>query len=263
MNERERKQVDLRKLVQLVYKNRNKVLIGLVVLILVFVLVFFIGGNNTPSGVAYIKEQSSLDPEALSSDLSAKKKEERKAAIENGTLDVFGLFDNYCIFGDSRVMGFELYNFFPDSRVFASSGATILNVDDWLSQVQSLQPQNIFLSYGVNDMGLNLNETDAGTYGQLYEAQVKKILNVCPNSKIFVNSIIPATPAAVEKSPAWSNVDLYNSQLKEICETNGWTYIDNSSLADGGNASIYQADGIHFTTAFYSVWAQNMIDAME
>ena len=116
----------------------------------------------------------------------------------------------------------------------------------------------IFFSYGVNDMGMNIDAEEGGYDGQ-YESQIKKIVEVCPDATIIVNSIIPATPAAVQKSPSWGNVDAYNTKIKSMCEKNKWIYVDNSEISQNGNANIYQNDGIHFLTTFYSTWAENMI----
>ena len=53
----------------------------------------------------------------------------------------------------------------------------------------------------------------------------------------------------------------YNTQLKAMCEKNGWTYIDVTSVTDDGDPKYYQADGVHFIRDIYPIWAQKMIDA--
>lgn len=90
-------------------------------------------------------------------------------------------------------------------------------------------------------MGLNIgeNEGDPG-YDVVYEEQIKKLLAVDPDANVYVNSIIPATPAALQKSPRWDKVDAFNAKIKAMCDRNGWTYIDNDALAQGGQANIYQ-----------------------
>lgn len=245
--------------------HKKKIIFGVLIIGCILVLLFFLLNNNeAEEGVQYLQNQEALKVSDIEDEMKQLRSEDRRKAVESGQVDVFALFDDYVIFGDSRVYGFGTYGFMPTGRVFAGSGDTILNVDDWLSTLKSLSPSNIYLSYGVNDMGLNLDETEAGSYGNLYEQQVNKILEICPDAHIYVNSIIPATPAAVEKSPNWSNVDKYNAQLKEICEKNGWTYVDNTALVEGKPIeSVYQGDGIHFLNSFYTPWAQNMIDASE
>ena len=46
-----------------------------------------------------------------------------------------------------------------------------------------------------------------------------------------------------------------------MCEKNGWTYIDVTSVTDDGDPEYYQADGVHFIRDIYPIWAQKMIDA--
>lgn len=250
---------------KLLRMHKKKIIFGVLIIGCILVFLFFLLNNNeAEEGVQYLQNQEALKVSDIEDEMKQLRSEDRKKAVESGQVDVFALFDDYVIFGDSRVYGFGTYGFMPSGRVFAGGGDTILNVDDWLSTLKSLSPSNVYLSYGVNDMGLNLDETEAGSYGDLYEQQVNKILEICPDSHIYVNSIIPATPAAVEESPNWSNVDGYNAQLKKICEKNGWTYVDNTALVEGKSTdSIYQSDGIHFLNSFYTPWAQNMIDASE
>ena len=235
------------------------------ILILAVVIVLCVGAvyvwthsSTTAQGRTYIQEQENKKVDKISEKLKDKKSSEMEAAIESGKVDVFALFDDAVIFGDSRVLGFSVYHFFPESHVFASSGATIKNISDWVEQAKNANPSLIFFSYGVNDMGMNIDAEEGGYDGQ-YESQIKKIVEVCPDATIIVNSIIPATPAAVQESPSWGNVDAYNTKIKSMCEKNKWIYVDNSEISQNGNANIYQNDGIHFLTTFYSTWAENMI----
>ncbi len=208
-------------------------------------------------GRDYIQKQENKKVKELSSTLKDKKNTEMESAIESGQVDVFALFDDAVIFGDSRVMGFSVYHFFPESHVLASSGATIKDISNWISQVQSVNPSLIFFSYGVNDMGLNLDSE--GGYDALYQSQIEKVIEVCPDATIVVNSIISATPKAIAESPRWDKVDEYNKKIKSMCEKNDWIYVDNSDICQNGNADIYQADGVHFLQPFYTTWAENMI----
>lgn len=63
----------------------------------------------------------------------------------------------------------------------------------------------------------------------------------------------------VKQTPRWAKVDEYNAQIEALCKKRGWTYVDNSKLADGGKANIYIDDGIHLQPSFYPEWASNMI----
>ena len=237
--------------------NRKWIFLGVFVVVLCIVVFY---KPKTTAGIEYIHEQEDKKVEQVAAKIERKRESELKRAIQNGNFDVFSMFDDFVFFGDSRTLGFETYGFLPPARVFAGGGYTINNLDDELETLKSLKPKNIYISYGVNDMGLGLGDKKNG-YGKLYESQVKKVLKVCPDSEIYVLSIIPATPAATQSSPNWSNYGNYNAQLQSICKKNGWHYVDCTSLAQDGMADIYQEDGIHYLKEFYEVWAMQIIEA--
>ncbi|UNT96893.1 SGNH/GDSL hydrolase family protein [Allobaculum mucilyticum] len=218
------------------------------------------GSQDLQTGLNYLEAQESKTIDELEQTLSQKRRSRMMAAIESGKSSIFSLFQDSLIFGDSRVYGFGSYSFVPNDQVLAEAGATILNITDYLDVVKNVQPEKIYLSYGVNDMGLQIG-SDRGDngYRQVYEEQIDKLLEVSPHSQIIVNSILDATPARVEESPRWGHVAEYNEQIKQMCEDRGWTYVDNSELTQNGNADIYQPDGVHLQSNFYPLWAQNMI----
>lgn len=233
----------------------------LIVLVCVFFLRSVLPSDNTLKGQTYIKKLEAESITTVKKKVMKKRVALRKLAIEDGKLDVYSLFEDYVFLGDSRVMGYKNYNLLDSTRVMADTGANIQFVDQHLDEIKNLQPSTVILSYGVNDMGLDLNSSEGG-YGALYEKEVNKILEVDPDAKIYICSIIPCTPATLESSPRWGNTTKYNAQLKKICKKNKWTYIDCTSLADGGNADIYQDDGIHFLSPFYQVWANTITSAI-
>lgn len=243
------------------FKTYFKIILVVFLLLLIGSSVWFLffRFDETASGLSYLRTQKSKDIVQLKNDLATRDQEELEQMMGNGSLEIFDLFRDFLIFGDSRVYGFESYGFFPAENVLADAGHTIMNIDEGIETVKQRQPKNLFFSYGVNDMGLNIgeNEGDPG-YDVVYEEQIKKLLAVDPEAHVYVNSIIPATPAALQKSPRWDKVDAFNTKIKAMCDRNGWTYIDNDALAQGGQANIYQKDGVHFLQPFYSRWAENI-----
>ena len=227
---------------------------------MILLIVTFTSKEHTSEGVAYIKEQEALKTKKLSKKLTNKRIEEKTTLIKEGKIDVFSMFDDYALYGDSRVYGFGSYGFLPWNNVFAAAGNTILNITDFNDQVKQINPSNLYFSYGVNDMGLDLKK-EGGTYADLYEEKVKEVLKIVPKAHVFINSIIPPTAETLTENPRWDKANEYNTQLKAMCEKNGWTYIDVTSVTDDGNPEYYQADGVHFIRDIYPIWAQKMIDA--
>lgn len=238
-------------------KNRTLIVAAAAVILIVALLSFFQRPDVT-AGQKYIQEQEQLNVDKLAKSLAKIRSQELKQAQEEGNLNPFALFNDYVFFGDSRVMGFYMYGFLDTSRILADKGNTINNITDWDEQVKVIRPTNLYFSYGVNDMGLNVDGQEGG-YDGVYEKQIKHVLKLCPKgAKVYVNSILPATPEAVEKSPAWEQVDDYNKKIKKMCEKNGYIYVDNDEITANGNADIYQSDGVHLLDSFYPVWAMNM-----
>lgn len=240
---------------------KKKIIIGAVLfLVVILLIVTFTSKEHTSEGVAYIKEQEALKTKKLSKKLTNKRIEEKTTLIKEGKIDVFSMFDDYALYGDSRVYGFGSYGFLPWNNVFAAAGNTILNITDFNDQVKQINPSNLYFSYGVNDMGLDLKK-EGGTYADLYEEKVKEVLKIVPKAHVFINSIIPPTAETLAENPRWDRANEYNTQLKAMCEKNGWTYIDVTSVTDDGDPKYYQADGVHFIRDIYPIWAQKMIDA--
>lgn len=241
---------------------KKNYILFIVIIIVILCLLFniFSTKKDTTEGISYIKEQESLHTKKLAKKLTKKRIQEKMTLIQEGKIDVFSMFTDYVMYGDSRVYGFGSWGFLPWNRVFADAGATINNIPDYDNQLKQINPSNIYFSYGVNDMGLDLKKKN-GTYADLYEEKVKNVLKICPKAHIYINSIIPPTEATLKENPNWAKVNTYNNQLKKMCKKNKWVYIDNSVVTENGNPKYYQEDGVHFIEDVYSIWAQNMIDS--
>ena len=215
-------------------------------------------------GLEYLAAQENIDFTQISSKVDERNRADAMTRISNpdDIMSMWSLFKNTILMGDSRVYGFMSYGFLPENQVLAAAGYTINNIPEFEDVIAAQQPSVIYLSYGVNDMGLNIGADEGENgYQAVYERNIKALLEKSPNSKIFVNSIIEPTPEALAKNPNWNKVDDFNRQIKEMCERNGWTYVDNSALSLGGTAPIYASDGVHFFSTFYEEWAKNMLTA--
>ncbi len=235
----------------------NILFVLIVVLISVYLLRRFVNfGADTSKGVKYIQTQEKLSTSDIETQLETRKSLEITKAKKDGSVDSFAFFNDYVIIGDSRVLGFSSYGFLPDTYVLANTGDTVLKLSNWSDTLKKVNPKHIYISYGANDVANNLNASEGG-YGAIYEKQVKKILKVCPDANIYVNSIIPFGQIAYQTEPILENYQEYNDELKKMCKKNGWTFIDNSEILD---ESLLQGDGIHFMADFYKVWASNMTE---
>ena len=196
---------------------------------------------------------------------AAKAEEERKAelealvkSVENGETDVWSLFRDYVILGDSRAVGFYYFDFLPSSRVLASGGNNITAVYDRLDAIVDLHPSVIYLCYGLNDTGVgywaNAEEYEAEllkAFGALHEA--------LPDAKLVASSILPATEDALRRSPVWRKIDSFDEALERVCRKLGDVYVDNDALAEKYMDLYWQPDGVHVAPEFYPYWAKNLV----
>ena len=246
-------------------KNRKMVWIFAAVLLIAAIVVFLLlNQSDSSKGIAYIQKQEELKVDDIQDTLLKKKQAERKEAIAQGKLDVFSLVDDFVFYGDSRVMGYDVYGLLDANRIFAGTGYTFKNVEEWDESLKNLNPSYVFISYGINDLGLKLDEVYEYGYDGLAKEKMNHILEIVPNAKIYLCSIIPCSPSVTQEHPAWANYKNYNEKLKKACSAiENCTYVDTAPLADEGNANIYSGDGIHFTKSFYTDWLNAIVDSMD
>ena len=113
------------------------------------------------SGVQWLQEQEAHSPDDVEAELKAIRqaeldamRDEWRAKLYSGEISVWSLFEDYAMLGDSRTSGFTYYGYLAPERVFADSGATIKKVIDHLEELVALNPSIIFLTYGINDVGI-------------------------------------------------------------------------------------------------------------
>lgn len=222
--------------------------------------VYLSSRTSFDDGLKYLENQAKTDTKEIETEIVKKQDEELTAAVNNGEKDVFSLFNNSLILGDSRASGYSYYGFLPKSKVLADLGDTAYTISDHVQEVEAMQPRYIYISYGANDILSGLGADSENGYADLMEEQIDELLKVSPDSKIILNSILNVSNQALENNSAYQKIASYNQQLKQLAEKRGWTYIDNSSITNGGNATeYYQSDGVHFISDFYYPWAKNMV----
>lgn len=219
---------------------------------------------STDRGKTYLKDQETRDITDINTQLQTVRAQEISEAISEGKLDVFSLFQDYVMLGDSRVSGFDVFGFLESSRVLADLGNTILTIDDRLEEISSLQPSTVYISYGTNDLESQLGYYDGVLdYKSLVSEQISKVSSLLPNATIVVNSIIGVSDGTLAADSKWEAIKDYNEQIKEACEENGWIFVDNSKFDSKYMEAFYAEDGLHFDSSFYPLWAKNMIETVQ
>lgn len=255
-------------------KRNSKQLLLLIapVILVVFVLVLLLGGNEKSSaeanalqeGLNFLTQQEQKDPAVVRQArqvLYKRRMEEQKDKLlddmENGEIDPFSLFQDYAILGDSRTEGFSFWGFLPEDRILAVGGYKIFHIPEWHEKLQELQPQYLFLCYGLNDSyseGWASGEDHAADYME-YIRELKQLL---PNTTIIVSSILPVAENAFDYYSGWRDIPAWNMALKAACEEEGVLFADCDSLYEE-HSEQWDVDGIHFLPTMYPLWAGKLI----
>ena len=194
--------------------------------------------------------------------LMKKRLEEQKEQIEKGEIDVWSLFSNIMILGDSRAVGFDVFGCLPPNQVVAAGGNNINAIEEAVPKIREMNPAAVFLCYGVNDIGIGTWETPE-KYASAYIKIVKKMQKTFPGIKFYVNSTLPTEERAFQKNPRWKRIPEYNRVLKEACEKNHIGYVDCTKILEE-HSDLYDVDdGIHMRKEFYPYWGTQMIQTLE
>lgn len=226
--------------------------------------------SRTPAvaaGIAYLEAQEKKSPDTIDTKLNEirqKKLEAQRDAIidelTSGGKDIWSMFEDYVILGDSRAVGFWYYDFLEKDRVLADGGHTIRNIEPYLPEIRALNPSYIFLCYGLNDVSIGY-WTSPEEYTTEFMEIIALLQNEIPGAKIVVSSILPARDPAFDLASAWRNIPEYSAAVGAACSEAGILFVDNDQTA-ADHPELWDPDGIHVRREFYDYWARNLIFAI-
>ena len=222
------------------------------------------------NGQAYLlslEERTPVEMEYLIAE--ARKEHEKEVRREQyqkkrdeylNTLDgqaLWEAFDDFVFLGDSRVVGFDVFGFLPPDRILAGAGDTINSMTDRMETVKAISPKYIFISYGINDIGIGYWPTKE-EYVAAFEEKIHALQKELPDAEIYVNSIIPAREDAVQQYPVWEGLPEYSEAVRRMCEKEKISFINNDKLIQE-HGDLYSTDGIHLQSSFYRYWGENQL----
>lgn len=256
--------------------TRKKYVPALIAGVVFFLLIFLavrLGSRDTATspenaaaisqGVSYLQGLEAQDPDTVDNVLKQQRlqhlqemRDERMRQLESGEISVWSLFEDYVLLGDSRAVGFSFYGFLPEERVIAESGATVLHLEEHIPDIVALNPSNIFLCYGLNDIMLGTWPTPSD-YVTKYTSVINEIHEQLPDANIYISSILPAPGSGIQ-----SQLSDYNQALDEMCSSLSRCYfVDNGDISSQYEG-LWESDGIHVMSDFYPHWANNLITAV-
>ena len=166
------------------------------------------------------------------------------------------LFENAVVIGDSRVEGVEWV--LDSSRVFFDRGAYAGNLLETAEQAAAMYPKKALSWIGLNDM--SVYDAYVDRFVRDYQALVQDFLSINPGCEIYIHNQPQVPQAGIDHFPFAVHVDLYNEAMEQMCEENGWIYVDGSSYLKEEN---FASDGLHFDKRFYQFWIQDMANQLD
>ena len=175
----------------------------------------------------------------------------------NSNLSYAEYFSNTLFVGDSITEGFEEFGFIDSYNVICGKGDTVLNGLEYISTIENINPKNIILFYGLNDVIEFYSTNPAGWSFQVFKDKylelVESLQSGLPNSNIYLISPLPITETSSYQRNyrlTNKNLNLFRNLVQDVALETNSTYIDLSSLALS-NENLHTSDGIHFQYDFY------------
>ena len=116
--------------------------------------------------------------------------------------------------------------------------------------VAKLKPKRIIICFGTNNLGGS--STDATGFISTYEKGLKAIVEAWPYADLIVSAIPPLDKQRENTNLTMTQVDAYNAALVEMCEANGYKFLNSAEVlrddATGWAKKDYTlSDGVHLS----------------
>jgi lysophospholipase L1-like esterase len=126
-----------------------------------------------------------------------------------------------------------------------------------LKDVTDRQPSKLFILLGINDIGKDIPDA---VIADNYLKIVKEVHAKCPQTKIYVESILPLNPTMPNFPQHYDkeeHVLSVNKLLKANAQTGNYTFVDIFHLfvdSEGRLKSQYSYEGLHLKPDAYVIW---------
>ena len=214
-------------------------------------------------GTKKLKELEKADVKAAEAKINKIEEAERAADEERKSRPVNERFANSLVVGDSITQGLYEFGIMDQALVLAEKGAEVTRPEetgtmDMIHKAEEINPQNLFLTLGMNDV--EAARGDASVFAERYGKILDEIKSSLPDTKVYVNCVLPAGQKAIDRNEWYGNIPEYNEKLKELCGGKDIVYIDNTGLVKD---EYYADDGIHQAPDYYPAWVENMAEAAD
>ena len=207
------------------------------------------GDSSVVSGSDYDQSANSIDASQYDGTVLAETEDAGEDYI-----------DSTLFLGDSNTARMRFYEYCTLDNSLASVGMSARQLESYAcvqfagysnyvtmpEAVALMQPERVIITFGTNDAG-----TDVDTFIENYEAGIQAVEEAYPSVDIIVNSVPPIGRSHINSSLDQEQLDEYNRAIVEMCEANGWKFLNSAEAlkgSDGYAQSDYvDSDGIHLT----------------
>lgn len=157
-------------------------------------------------------------------------------------------------FGDSLTYYGDFVSVFPDKVLcnLGLRGDTIQGMIDRVEQVRMLEPKQVFLMAGINDV----NAVSTDEFEVLYNRLLDVLSQNVPNARLVVQSILPVNNQYFNISCDNAQINACNNMIQKITNKRNLVYLNVCTLyeEDGSLPLNLTRDGLHLTTDAYERW---------
>ncbi|WP_195516843.1 hypothetical protein [Paraclostridium bifermentans] len=152
---------------------------------------------------------------------------ENNDSSENENINYAKYYENTIFMGDSITEALSEFGILDSYNVIANKGDTVIKASQNIDKLQGINPKNLVLLYGMNDViafDSNSSEESSNAFKEKYIE--------------LINS---------------ENLNEFRLKVTEVATATGSTYIDLASIITDKD-SLHEQDGIHYKYDLYRIW---------
>lgn len=164
-------------------------------------------------------------------------------------------------YGNSITRNGNFSSYFPNASIcnLGHGGDDLDGMKRRIGMVSCLSPKIVFLMAGINDQADNI---PIDIFQKKYRELIKCFTDSLPNTKIYIQSILPVNSKVYDAFGTNAHIDSCNQIIKIIAKDFNLDYIDLYSLyiEDGELPLSYTKDfdGLHLSLEKYDIWVNQI-----
>jgi len=177
-------------------------------------------------------------------------------------------FADAVFIGDSRMEGFRNQSGITQGQFLTGVGMNVSNIftqqyihlyNEQITVYQALintSYKKVYVMLGTNDLG----EPDFNEFKENYRTCLREIKKLLPEGVLmYVINVAYVEEAKVEDSTYVNNqnIDTVNEKILELCEEEGYHYLNVNEVLSNGNHSLMEgatSDGVHMYADYCKIW---------